>query len=241
MESTPIIDDDEMHDVLRTCCARSTSATIVSNADPSVLSATFSSLSQDALTLGLHDTDRQIRIACPCYIAFFCEQARYLFTTTILDRPAPSQITLAMPNQLTMERRSSVRVSVHSRLRVTMTRGDDLLRADPQALSLSGINIKIDLDNDSQLTVGECVTLQLRLDRECVELEGSVRRQIDNIYSIVFSHAASEGDIHPPDRLQRVYWQLREDNLRSQVVKPEHIAAEQTVAIPVPEQPGPSN
>ncbi len=82
MESTPIIDDDEMLDVLRTCCARSTSATIVSNADPSVLSATFSSLSQDALTLGLHDTDRQIRIACPCYIAFFCEQARYLFTTT---------------------------------------------------------------------------------------------------------------------------------------------------------------
>ncbi len=241
MESAPIIDDDEMLDVLRTCCARSTSATIVSNTDTSILSATFSSLSRDSLTLDLHDAVDQIRVDCPCYLAFVYEQARYLFTTTILDQPAPSRITLAMPNQMSMERRTSLRVPVDSRLRVTLMKGDDLLPAEPQALSLSGINIRFDLDNDPQLTLGERVTLQLRIDRECAELQGSVRRQIGNIYSIVFSHAASEGDVNPPDKLQRVYWQLREDNLRGQVVKPEPTAAEQTVEIPVPDPHGPSN
>ena len=126
MESAPIIDDDVLLDVLRSCCNHSTSATIVSSADNSVLSAAFSSLSQDSLTLDLHDADRQIHVDCPCYVAFFLEQARFLFTTTILDQPTPSQITVALPTQMSMERRTSLRVPVDSRLRVTLTNGDDL-------------------------------------------------------------------------------------------------------------------
>ena len=106
---------------------------------------------------------------------------------------------------------------VNSRLRVTVTKGDDRLPAESQGLSLSGMNIRFDSDNDPKLAVGESVELQLRIDGGSAKLQGAVRRHVDNIYSIVFSHAASEGDISPPDNLQRVYWQLRQENLRSQI------------------------
>ncbi len=217
VESAPIIYDDEMLDVLRTCCARSISAQIVSHANTSVLSATFSSLSQDSLTFDLHDTGGQVGADCSCYVAFFQGRARYLFTTRILDQEVPSQFTLAMPHQMTVERRTSLRVAVDSRLRVTVTKGDHLLPAEPHGLSLSGMNIRFNSDTDPKLAVGECVELQLRIDGGSADLQGAVRRHVDNIYSIVFAHAASEGDINPPDKLQRVYWQLRQDNVRSQI------------------------
>ena len=100
-------------------------------------------------------------------------------------------------------------------------------------MALQGIPAYV---NDPKLTVGQYIELQLRLGLERAELQGTVTRHIGKIYSVVFSHAATEGDINPPDKLQRLYWQLRQDNLRNQVIKQEHGAAQQTVEIPVPSQ-----
>lgn len=240
MASVPIVSGEEMLDVLRTCCSRGTPATIGSNADLRILAATFSNFSQDSVTLDLQEELGEFRVDCPCYAVFFQEQASHLITTPKLEQPAPFQLVLPVPEQISMERRLSLRVPVDGELHVTVTRGDAVLQAEPKGLSLSGINVRFDPSQEPSLRDGECIKLRLRLEHESIDLQGSVTRRTGKMYSITFSHAASVGDIHPPDQLQRMYWKLREDNLLSQIIKPERASDERTVQDPVPGEERPS-
>jgi hypothetical protein len=205
-------------------------------ADSNVFSAAFSSCSPTSVKF-----DLQGEATCPfpdsgtCSV-FFCKcAATYHFMAPILQELGSSQVVLALPTQIAVERRTSLRVPMNAGLRVQVKTDDGrIVNAKPRDLSLYGTFLDFLTDDDPGLPVNARISLELRLNHLRVNLAGCVRRHVGSIYGIAFQHVDTEMGMEPPDELRRIYTTLRQQKLTPNVVKTGGYRAG-SVAIPVPD------
>jgi hypothetical protein len=208
MESSQVLQGERLRLVLRVSCLRASPATVQLGADSEAQLANFVSLSQDSVTLDLRDAaQRSVPAGSTCYVSFCYGCSVHVFASAVLDR-ATTQIVLAMPKQIVMERRLSLRklVTSDSELQVMVTTGGGrVVPAVPRDLSPTGMFLESLLDEYAELVVGTCVTVELRLAENEISVAGVVQRRDGNGYGIAFPEVASEREAELPNRLHELY------------------------------------
>ncbi len=239
LEKTPIIRRVDALPVLRRHCLRSTPATVRPMADNTVFSATFSSCSTTAVKL---DLEGRTPVAFPtsgmCSVVFCHGVTTYHFMASVLEPSSTAQAVLAIPTQIAVERRSSLRVPIKAGLHIELKTGDGRrIAARPQNLSLSGVFVGFAPDEDPGLSVHERISVELRLAHESASVDGWIRRHVGNSYGIAFSPVESAKTSEPPAALRRVYTALRQREISPNVLKAGAYRAG-TVAIAIPAAKG---
>ena len=235
MERTPIIQQDDVPAVLEGYCLRSTPATVRPMADNTVFSAVFSSCSPTSVEFELQG---ELTCAFPgsgtCSV-FFCNgAAAYHFMAPVLQEVESSQVVLALPNQIAVERRTSLRVPTNAGLCVEVkTPNGTAVNAQPRDFSLSGMFVEFARGADPVLPLNARISLELRLNHLRANLAGCIRRHVDSSYGIAFEHVDAARRMEPPNELRRIYTTLRQQKLTPNVVKTGGYRAG-SVAIPVP-------
>ena len=228
------IQHDELLSVLETCCHRSALLTIRSLQDNQVYEATVAGVSRNKVMLDLRE---DVAAAFPksslCCVVFCQDFNTYVFMTSVMDRRSNLQVGMSMPSEMTVERRSSVRIPIDFGLTAAVKTDDGSeLKVVAQDLSLTGMCIKHSEDKDLYRLSDTTVNINLRFSNNEINLTGMIKRKSNNHYGVIFSGSELDQVFEPPAALVRIYMQIRQQNLSPSLVRTDQCVSGKPVAIP---------
>lgn len=227
------IQHHQLLSVLEACCQRSTQLTIRTLLDNQVYEATFAGISRNEVKFDLREDDAATFPGSGLCCVVFCQDFNSnVFMTSVIDRRSNLQVCVSMPSEITVERRSSLRVPLDFGLRAAVkTHDGSELQVVPRDLSLTGMCIKYLEDKDLQRSTDTTVDITLRFSNDEINLTGTIGRKSAHNYGVIFSGSELDQVFEPPAALVRMYMQIRQQNLTQTLVRTDRCVSGEPVAI----------